>query len=60
MKIVIQRVSHAKVSIDGNEKSSIGKGFLILLGVAEGDTQEDADWLVRRLQDYAFSMMKRG
>lgn len=49
MKIVIQRVSHAKVSIDGNEKSSIGKGFLILLGVAEGDTQEDADWLVRKV-----------
>lgn len=49
MKIVIQRVSHAKVTIDGNEKSSIGKGFLILLGVAEGDTQEDADWLVRKV-----------
>lgn len=49
MKIVIQRVSHAHVSIDGNVKSSIGKGFLILLGVAEGDTQEDADWLVKKV-----------
>jgi D-tyrosyl-tRNA(Tyr) deacylase len=44
MKTVIQRVSHASVTIDGKVKSSIGKGLLILIGVAEGDTKEDADW----------------
>lgn len=48
MKTVIQRVSHASVTIDGNVKSSIGKGLLILIGVAEGDTKEDADWLAKK------------
>lgn len=48
MKTVIQRVSHASVSIDGKVKSSIGKGLLILIGVAEGDTKEDADWLAKK------------
>ena len=38
MKIVIQRVSRASVTIDGQVKSAIGKGYMILLGVAEGDT----------------------
>ena len=49
MKTVIQRVSHASVSIDGNVKSSIGKGLLVLLGVGEDDGQEDIDWLVRKI-----------
>lgn len=49
MRIVIQRVSHASVTIDGNVKSKIGKGFLILLGIGEQDTQEDIDWLVRKV-----------
>jgi len=48
MKTVIQRVSHANVTIDGKVKSSIGKGLLILIGVAEGDTKEDADWLAKK------------
>lgn len=48
MKTVIQRVRHASVTIDGKVKSSIGQGLLILLGVAEGDTTEDADWLVKK------------
>ena len=48
MKTVIQRVSHASVTIDGKVKSSIGKGLLILIGVAEGDTKEDADWLAKK------------
>lgn len=49
MKTVIQRVSHASVSIDGNVKSSIGQGLLVLLGVGEDDGQEDIDWLVRKI-----------
>lgn len=48
MKTVIQRVNHASVTIDGKVKSSIGKGLLILIGVAEGDTKEDADWLAKK------------
>lgn len=48
MKTVIQRVSHASVTIDGTKKSAIGKGFLILLGIGSEDTQEDIDWLVKK------------
>jgi D-tyrosyl-tRNA(Tyr) deacylase len=49
MKTVIQRVRHAGVTIDGTLKASIGNGFLVLLGVADNDTQEDADWLVKKV-----------
>ena len=49
MKIVIQRVTHASVTINGSVKSRIGKGFLLLLGVADNDTKEDADWLVKKV-----------
>lgn len=48
MKVIIQRVSHASVTIDGNIKSSIEKGFLILLGIGCEDGQEDIDWLVKK------------
>lgn len=48
MKTVIQRVSRASVSIGGEVKSEIGKGYMILLGVADGDTSEDVDWLVKK------------
>lgn len=49
MKTVIQRVSRASVTIGGEIKSEIGRGYMILLGVAEGDTEEDVDWLVRKI-----------
>ena len=42
MRIVIQRVSRASVIIDGNIKSAIGKGYLILVGVEETDSEADA------------------
>ncbi len=48
MKIVIQRVSHASVTIDGKVKSAIGRGFLILLGIASDDTREDMEWLMKK------------
>ncbi len=48
MKIVIQRVSRASVTIDGKVKSSIGRGFLVLLGIASDDTVEDVEWLVKK------------
>lgn len=50
MRAVIQRVTHASVTIDGNVKSKIGNGFLILLGVEASDSSEDVDWLVRKWQ----------
>jgi len=49
MRIVIQRVKHASVTIDGEVHSHIESGFLILLGVCEEDTSEDVDWLVRKM-----------
>ena len=49
MRAVLQRVSHASVSIGGKVKSAIGQGFLILLGVCDEDSQEDVDWLVRKV-----------
>ena len=49
MRVVIQRVSHASVTIDGTCKSAIGEGFLILVGIEEADTQEDADWLCKKI-----------
>ena len=48
MRIVIQRVSHASVTIEGHCKSSIGKGMLILVGIEESDGQEDIDWLCKK------------
>ena len=47
MRIVLQRVTSASVTVDGNITGSIGKGYLVLLGVGQGDTEEDC----RRLAD---------
>lgn len=49
MKGVIQRVTHASVSVEGKPISSIEHGFLILLGVAKGDTQVQADQLADKI-----------
>ena len=49
MRAVIQRVTSAAVSIGGKEKSAIGRGLLILLGVGHEDGQEDLDWLVKKV-----------
>lgn len=49
MRIVIQRVQHASVTINNTVKSAIGKGFLILLGICAEDSSEDIDWLVRKV-----------
>ena len=48
MRAVIQRVSSASVTIDGEVRSSIGNGLLILLGVGHEDGPEDIDWLVKK------------
>lgn len=49
MRIIIQRVSHASVTINGNTKSAIKTGYLILCGIEETDTSADVDWLVRKV-----------
>jgi len=49
MRVVLQRVAHAAVEIDGAPHSKIGRGILILLGIEPIDTQEDADWLVKKI-----------
>ena len=49
MRAVIQRVAHASVTIEGTLKSSIKQGLLILLGVCDEDTEEDVDWLVKKV-----------
>ena len=49
MRIVIQRVSHASVTINQQVKSSIGAGYLILLGIGKDDTEEDINWLVKKV-----------
>lgn len=49
MKIVIQRVKEAEVTVEGKSVGKIGKGFLVLLGVTHGDTKENANYLVKKL-----------
>lgn len=49
MRVIIQRVSHASVTIEGVCKSAIKEGFMILVGIEEADTQEDADWLCKKI-----------
>ena len=49
MRIVIQRVKHASVTIDGNITSAIQKGLLILLGIGEDDDENDVKWLVNKV-----------
>ncbi len=48
MRIVIQRVSDARVSVAGAVKGEIGPGLMVLVGVEEGDTEADADWLATK------------
>ncbi|MBD5189580.1 MAG: D-tyrosyl-tRNA(Tyr) deacylase [Bacteroidales bacterium] len=48
MRIVIQRVSEARVSVDGEVKGEIGKGLMVLVGVETGDTEADAEWLAQK------------
>ena len=49
MRTIIQRTSHASVTINGICKSAIGKGLLILLGIEDTDVEEDIDWLCKKI-----------
>ncbi len=49
MKVVVQRVSEAAVSVDGSEVGSIGPGLLLLVGIAEGDRRQDVEQMCRKI-----------
>ncbi len=49
MRVVVQRVNQASVTIKGKVRSSIGVGLLVLLGIEEADTQEDIEWLSSKI-----------
>lgn len=49
MKVVIQRVSEASVTIEGKKTADIKKGLLVLVGIEDADTQEDIDWLAGKI-----------
>lgn len=49
MKLIVQRVTNSKVTVDGKITGKIGEGFLVLLGVTHTDTKEIADFLVKKL-----------
>ena len=49
MKLVIQRVNHASVTVDGTVIGKIGKGFLVLIGVGQDDTKADVDKYVKKM-----------
>jgi D-tyrosyl-tRNA(Tyr) deacylase len=49
MRALVQRVTHASVTVDGEQVAAIGPGMLVLLGVRAGDSETDADWLTRKL-----------
>jgi len=49
MRVVIQKVSKASVTVENEVISSIGKGLVVLLGIEDADTDEDIDWLVKKI-----------
>jgi D-tyrosyl-tRNA(Tyr) deacylase len=49
LRIVLQRVKEASVTVEGNRISSIGPGLLLLVGVAHGDDETEADWLAEKV-----------
>ena len=49
MKIVVQRVKHAQVEVEGKVVGKINNGFMVLLGVTHDDTEKEADYLVKKL-----------
>ena len=49
MRVVLQRVSQASVTVEGNKTADIQKGLLVLVGIEDADTQEDIDWLVGKI-----------
>lgn len=59
MRFVIQRVTEASVTIDGEISGKIGKGYLVLIGVADTDTKEIADKMIRKMIGLRILKMNR-
>lgn len=51
MRVILQRVKSSSVLIDDTNRNSIGLGIMVLLGICDEDTQEDIDWLVRKISN---------
>ena len=49
MKLVVQRVKESSVKVDGEVVGKINKGFMVLVGIKQGDTKKEADFLVNKL-----------
>ena len=49
MRAVVQRVTESSVTVDGNLTGSIGKGLMVLIGVEEGDTEKDAEYIAKKV-----------
>ncbi|TVR64495.1 MAG: D-tyrosyl-tRNA(Tyr) deacylase [Gemmatimonadales bacterium] len=49
MRVVLQRVSEASITIDGLVSGAIGRGLLLLVGFTEGDTEEELEWMARKI-----------
>jgi D-tyrosyl-tRNA(Tyr) deacylase len=60
MRVLLQRVSHASVSIEGNIISSIGKGLLILLGIGHGDGEDQAGFLAEKVANLRIFQDEQG
>ena len=60
MRVVIQRVKHAEVIIDGKEKKHSGKGLMILLGIENSDDISDVQWLVKKILNLRIFNDKKG
>lgn len=49
MRVIIQRVKHASVEIEGHVKSMIGQGLLVFVGIEDADSQDDIEWLAKKI-----------
>ena len=49
MRVVIQKVKKAKVTVENNTVSTTGKGLLVLLGIEDADSEKDIEWLVKKI-----------
>jgi D-tyrosyl-tRNA(Tyr) deacylase len=58
MKIVVQRVKEANVKVEGKIVGEISEGLMLLIGVDETDEINDADWLIKKIIDLRFFLMK--
>ena len=60
MRFVVQRVTHASVTVDSQVIGKIGNGFMVLIGVSDEDTKETADKMVKKHPESGFACVRRG